>query len=270
MGRATSRSVTATTAGWLSSARPGRCWPRSVKGSARVTLACREEQRSTTPGGSLSQIPQTTRSGSTRSTSRRRRPPISGPSGTRGSSTEHASTRTGSPAMSGLTSTSPIGRTTGSRCGATEYEERGASGMQPPFRGAAHEVFLNMHEHNVHEHSVHERSEGNGAQVMRIESRAVKKLLLLGVGSALMFTMGGIGSAQADTSPNPIHRSTAATVGVNQLVSVGGGRCAGCHRAHTAKAEFLLKQAQPGLCYTCHGGAGSVLDVVDGVDPNLS
>jgi len=28
----------------------------------------------------------------------------------------------------------------------------------------------------------------------------------------------------------------------------------------------LLKQAQPGLCYTCHGGAGSYLDVVDGVD----
>jgi predicted CXXCH cytochrome family protein len=139
--------------------------------------------------------------------------------------------------------------------------------MQPPFRGAAHEVFLNMHKHNVHEHSVHEHSEGNGAQVMRIESRAVKKLLLLGVGSALMFTMGGIGSAQADSS-GAIHKSTAATVGVNQLVSVGGGRCAGCHRAHTAKAEFLLKQAQPGLCYTCHGGAGSVLDVVDGTDPN--
>jgi len=30
----------------------------------------------------------------------------------------------------------------------------------------------------------------------------------------------------------------------------------------------LLKQAQPGLCYTCHGGQGSFLDVVDGTDPN--
>ena len=101
---------------------------------------------------------------------------------------------------------------------------------------------------------------------MRNGSRAVKKLLLLGVGSALMFTMGGMGSAQADTV-GPTHRSTAALAGTTQLVSVGGGRCAGCHRAHTAKAVNLLQQTQPALCYTCHGGAGSTLDVVDGVDP---
>ena len=36
--------------------------------------------------------------------------------------------------------------------------------------------------------------------------RAMKKLLLLGVGSALMFTMGGVGPAQADNGP---HISTA-------------------------------------------------------------
>ena len=104
---------------------------------------------------------------------------------------------------------------------------------------------------------------------MRNGSRAVKKLLLLGVGSALMFTMAGVGTAQADTSGN-IHRSTAALAGSTQLVSVGGSRCAGCHRAHTAKAEYLLKQAQPALCYSCHGALGSVLDVVDGVDPNAA
>ena len=104
---------------------------------------------------------------------------------------------------------------------------------------------------------------------MRIERRAVKKLLLLGVGSALMFTMAGVGTAQADTS-GTIHRSTAALAGSTQLVSVGGSRCAGCHRAHTAKAEYLLKQAQPALCYSCHGSLGSVLDVVDGIDPNAA
>ena len=107
---------------------------------------------------------------------------------------------------------------------------------------------------------------------MRIERRAVKKLLLLGVGSALMFTMAGVGTAQADTNGSTatlqIHKSTAALAGTTQLVSVGGSRCAGCHRAHTAKAEYLLKQAQPALCYTCHGALGSVLDVVDGVNPN--
>jgi predicted CXXCH cytochrome family protein len=43
--------------------------------------------------------------------------------------------------------------------------------------------------------------------------------------------------------------------------------CASCHRAHTAQAPYLLKEAQTALCYTCHGstGTGSKLDVVDGV-----
>lgn len=43
--------------------------------------------------------------------------------------------------------------------------------------------------------------------------------------------------------------------------------CASCHRAHTAKAPYLLKESQTALCYTCHGasGTGSALDVVDGV-----
>src|SRR5665647_1271860 len=109
---------------------------------------------------------------------------------------------------------------------------------------------------------MHEHGKGNGAQIMRKEGGAMKRLLLLGVGSALMFTIGGVGPAQADTSGST-HKSTAAAFGVSQLVSVGGGRCASCHRAHTAKAEFLLKTAQPGLCYTCHGGQGSDLDVVD-------
>lgn len=43
--------------------------------------------------------------------------------------------------------------------------------------------------------------------------------------------------------------------------------CAMCHRAHTAKAPYLLKESQTSLCYTCHGsaGTGSSLDVVDGL-----
>ncbi|MEP7193041.1 MAG: cytochrome c3 family protein, partial [Actinomycetota bacterium] len=92
----------------------------------------------------------------------------------------------------------------------------------------------------------------------------MKKLLLIGVGSALMFTMGGVGPAAADAGP---HKTTAVGAGQTALVSVaGGGRCASCHRAHTAKAEFLLKDSQPALCYTCHGGSAASLDVVDGVD----
>lgn len=103
---------------------------------------------------------------------------------------------------------------------------------------------------------------------MRNGRRAVKKLLLLGVGSALMFTMGGVGTAQADGGK---HWSSAQTAGAPGVViaNAGAGKCASCHRAHTAKAEYLLKQAQPALCYTCHGaGTGSSTDVQTGVDSN--
>ena len=43
--------------------------------------------------------------------------------------------------------------------------------------------------------------------------------------------------------------------------------CAGCHRAHTAQAPGLLKEAQTSLCYACHGSGapGSAEDVVNGV-----
>jgi predicted CXXCH cytochrome family protein len=98
---------------------------------------------------------------------------------------------------------------------------------------------------------------------MKNGSRAVKKLLLIGVGSALMVTMGGVGQASADGGP---HRTTAVGAGATATMSVAGGsRCASCHRAHTAQGENLLKQAQPALCYSCHNGAGGDADVVDGV-----
>jgi predicted CXXCH cytochrome family protein len=92
----------------------------------------------------------------------------------------------------------------------------------------------------------------------------MKKFLFLGIGSALMFTMGGVGPAQADNGP---HISTAATAAGDVTINTaaGAGRCAACHRAHTAKAKMLLKEAQPALCYTCHGGgAGANTDVQNG------
>ena len=100
---------------------------------------------------------------------------------------------------------------------------------------------------------------------MRTGSRAMKKLIFLGLGSALIFTMGGVGPAQADNGP---HRSTAKLAGSGAAPIAGATRCASCHRAHTAKAEYLLKDAQPGLCYTCHGSTapGSTTDVVNGND----
>ena len=94
----------------------------------------------------------------------------------------------------------------------------------------------------------------------------MKKFLFLGIGSALIFTMGGVGPAQADNGP---HRSSAALAGstgnaVGALATTG--RCASCHRAHTAKAEYLLKQSQPQLCYSCHDGTVAQTNVVDGND----
>jgi len=98
---------------------------------------------------------------------------------------------------------------------------------------------------------------------MKIGGRAWKKLIFLGVGSALMFTMGGVGPAMADNGP---HVSTAYTGTGTQ--TVGTDRCASCHRAHTSKAALNLVEAQPGLCFNCHGAAapGSSTDVVNGTD----
>ena len=102
---------------------------------------------------------------------------------------------------------------------------------------------------------------------MKKEGRAMKRLLFYGVvglGSAVAFAMGGAGSAQADNGP---HVSTAATVAGDITINTaaGAGRCAGCHRTHTAKASMLLKAAQPALCYTCHAaGAGADTDVQNG------
>ena len=100
---------------------------------------------------------------------------------------------------------------------------------------------------------------------MRKGSRAMKKLLFLGIGSALVFTMGGVGPASADNGP---HVSTALGLGANQ--SVTADRCAGCHRIHTAKSNdgMLLKTTtQEALCFSCHGPAasGASTNVVDGV-----
>src|SRR5450631_1912436 len=101
---------------------------------------------------------------------------------------------------------------------------------------------------------------------MRKGIRPMKRLLFLGVGSALLFTMGGIGSAQADNGP---HSIVMGPNGKTTAVSLeGAAQCASCHRAHTAQSSTLTKQAQPALCLNCHDGMGSVLDVVNGTDVN--
>jgi len=43
--------------------------------------------------------------------------------------------------------------------------------------------------------------------------------------------------------------------------------CAGCHRAHTAQALYLLLEDEPAMCLNCHGaaGTGATTDVETGV-----
>jgi predicted CXXCH cytochrome family protein len=64
----------------------------------------------------------------------------------------------------------------------------------------------------------------------------------------------GATPAFADNGP---HISTSGNTTVD--------RCAGCHRAHTAKASYLLTTDQTLLCQTCHSGFGATTDVADGV-----
>ena len=108
---------------------------------------------------------------------------------------------------------------------------------------------------------------------MRKGSMPMKKLLFLGLGTALMVTMAGVGSAQADSigAPHNIFKGNVALDGVtnyvNPVAGLGASACAGCHRVHTAKGTgFLLKDPQPMLCLNCHDGTISHLDVKTGTD----
>ena len=98
----------------------------------------------------------------------------------------------------------------------------------------------------------------------------MKRFLFLGVGSALLFTMGGMGSAQADNGPHSITTGIANGTAVTMVSQVGADQCANCHRAHTAQTSTLTLQAQPALCLNCHDGNGSSLDVVDGKSNGLT
>lgn len=89
----------------------------------------------------------------------------------------------------------------------------------------------------------------------------MKRLVFLFVGSAVWLLV----SATAAVADNGPHVPSADGVGTGQLVQTD--RCASCHRAHTAQGQYNLLNAQPGLCFTCHGsgGAGASTDVQDGV-----
>jgi predicted CXXCH cytochrome family protein len=81
-------------------------------------------------------------------------------------------------------------------------------------------------------------------------------LALLLAGGALWLILAA-SAAYADGGPHQL--------AVNNGSAGLSGDCAACHRAHTAQAANLLKSSMPGLCLTCHDGAGATTDVEDGV-----
>ena len=83
----------------------------------------------------------------------------------------------------------------------------------------------------------------------------MKRLALLAACGAFWFMFGAASPAAADNGPHVLGAG---------VVADG---CASCHRTHTAKAGNLLKDTQPGLCYTCHGttGTGAKTDVQSGL-----
>ncbi len=84
----------------------------------------------------------------------------------------------------------------------------------------------------------------------------MRRSVFLVVGCMLSLLVGA-GPALADAGPH---------VAIGPLGNATPDSCAGCHRAHTGQAAYLLKQKQEQLCFSCHGSAatGSNLDVQDG------
>jgi predicted CXXCH cytochrome family protein len=88
----------------------------------------------------------------------------------------------------------------------------------------------------------------------------VRRLTLLVAGGALWLFLAAI-PALADGGPHVAANNSGATGGLT------ADTCAGCHRAHTAQGEFLLKDEDgPALCLTCHStlGTGATTDVESG------
>jgi predicted CXXCH cytochrome family protein len=83
------------------------------------------------------------------------------------------------------------------------------------------------------------------------------KRIIVALATFALFLMG-VAFAPAALADNGPHIQ-----GTGSLQADG---CAGCHRAHTAKAAQLLKTSVGALCTTCHqAGTGAATDVMGGV-----
>ena len=87
------------------------------------------------------------------------------------------------------------------------------------------------------------------------------KRFILVLAGVLLLTILGTAAASANGGPHGGYTSTGGE---------GGGlpdQCAACHRIHQGQSvgKLLKANTQYALCLTCHNGAGSRLDVLDGV-----
>lgn len=85
----------------------------------------------------------------------------------------------------------------------------------------------------------------------------MRKLALLGAIGVLWLFVAAL-PVFADGGPHQMAVN-------NGTAGLSADSCAGCHRAHTATAADLLKQAQPFLCLSCHNGSAASTDVLNGV-----
>ena len=93
----------------------------------------------------------------------------------------------------------------------------------------------------------------------------MKRLALLLAAGSLWLFLAAV-PALADGGPHV----ASANSGLSTLTADG---CAGCHRAHTAQGQYLLKAADAeDLCLDCHGaaGTGASVNVEDGVQYTLA
>ena len=91
---------------------------------------------------------------------------------------------------------------------------------------------------------------------------AVRLLSALGLAAAGLVAPAAAAAATTVT-PTAVVLPAAGFVSPHGPYSTTSDDCAACHRAHTAKSSALLTTATPQstLCFTCHDGTGSTLNV---------
>jgi predicted CXXCH cytochrome family protein len=101
---------------------------------------------------------------------------------------------------------------------------------------------------------------------MRTHKKVRRRLVALVATAAAAFFLGAA-PAYADNGPHVSTATNAEVTGIH-IADAGQGRCASCHRAHTARAAYLLNAtSEESLCYSCHGdgGTGATTDVQSGL-----